>query len=208
TGRVASGRPHRARQARHRAHRARADDPRRDCLGAAGRWPHRHPSDRWRHLPQQLGSLRRPRHLGRAVSDREGCVAAAPGGRRLRRVPADRSRTHRGGVQPQPPHRAEADGAVSGVGLKLRVYDATDEDAAIEAWRRTWQQHYPQIDFTARVAWWRERWRKELLPTAIVTMAERDGALVGFVTVDPKTHYLDQIVVAPEAWGSEVAAAL
>jgi len=97
---------------------------------------------------------------------------------------------------------------VSGVGLKLRVYDATDEDAAIELWRRTWQQHYPQIDFTARVAWWRERWRNELLPTAIVTMAERDGALVGFVTVDPKTHYLDQIVVAPEAWGSEVAAAL
>jgi putative acetyltransferase len=31
---------------------------------------------------------------------------------------------------------------------------------------------------------------------------------VGFVTVDPKTRYLDQIVVAPEAWGSEVAAAL
>ena len=29
-----------------------------------------------------------------------------------------------------------------------------------------------------------------------------DGALAGFVTVDPKTGYLDQIVVAPEAWGS------
>ena len=29
--------------------------------------------------------------------------------------------------------------------------------------------------------------------------------LVGFVTVDPKTGYLDQIVVAPEAWGSDVA---
>ena len=29
--------------------------------------------------------------------------------------------------------------------------------------------------------------------------------MAGFVTVDPKTGYLDQIVVAPEAWGSDVA---
>jgi putative acetyltransferase len=97
---------------------------------------------------------------------------------------------------------------VSDKGLKLRAYLATDEDAAIELWRRTWQQHYPRIDFTARVAWWRERWRNELLPAATITVAEREGALIGFVTVDPKTRYLDQIVVAPEAWGSEVAAAL
>jgi putative acetyltransferase len=90
----------------------------------------------------------------------------------------------------------------------LRLYAPTDEDAAIELWRQTWQQHYPRIDFTARVAWWRERWRNELLPVATVTVAEHDGALVGFVTVDRKTRYLDQIVVAPEAWGSDVASAL
>ena len=97
---------------------------------------------------------------------------------------------------------------MSGARLTLRAYRATDEDAAIELWRRTWQQHYPQIDFAARVAWWRERWRSELVPVATIMLAERDGALVGFVTVDPKTRYLDQIVVAPETWGSEVAAAL
>ena len=34
------------------------------------------------------------------------------------------------------------------------------------------------------------------------------GSCVGFVTVDPKTGYLDQIVVAPEAWGSDVASML
>ena len=34
-----------------------------------------------------------------------------------------------------------------------------------------------------------------------------DGVLEGFVTVDPKTGYLDQIVVAPEFWGSNVAGA-
>jgi putative acetyltransferase len=97
---------------------------------------------------------------------------------------------------------------VSGKSLTLRAYRATDEDAAIALWQRAWQRHYPQIDFAERVAWWRERWRNELVPVATITLAEHDGALLGFVTVDPKTCYLDQIVVAPEAWGSEVAAAL
>ena len=35
-----------------------------------------------------------------------------------------------------------------------------------------------------------------------------ENALAGFVTVDPKTMYLDQIVVAPEHWGSGVALTL
>lgn len=90
----------------------------------------------------------------------------------------------------------------------LRPYTEADEDAAIELWRRTWQKHYPHIDFAARVPWWRERWRKELVPVATITLAEREGAIIGFVTVDRKTRYLDQFVVAPEAWGSDVAQAL
>jgi putative acetyltransferase len=97
---------------------------------------------------------------------------------------------------------------VSAPAFTLRPYTAADEDAAIELWRRTWTQHYPQIDFSARVGWWRERWRKELVPVAAIVLAEQDGALIGFVTVDPKTMYLDQIVVAPEAWGSDAARAL
>ena len=90
----------------------------------------------------------------------------------------------------------------------LRRYTAADEDAAIELWRRTWSKHYPHLDFNARLAWWRERWRNELVPVAQIVLAERDDDLIGFVTVDPKTMYLDQIVVAPEYWGSEIAAAL
>jgi putative acetyltransferase len=128
--------------------------------------------------------------------------------------------------------------------LTLRPYTAADEEAAIELWRRSWKLHYPHIDFDARVPWWRERWRNELVPVAAITLAEigeaqqepspfipakagiqtgtrgidsagsplsrgRTGkVLAGFVTVDPKTMYLDQIVVAPEHWGSDVAAAL
>jgi putative acetyltransferase len=97
---------------------------------------------------------------------------------------------------------------VSGAGFRLRPYAAADEAAAIELWRRAWQAAYPQLDFSARLAWWRERWRSELVGTATIMLAESAGQLVGFVTVDPKTLYLDQIVVAPEAWGSRIAHAL
>ena len=86
----------------------------------------------------------------------------------------------------------------------LRFYRAEDEDAAIALWQQTWQQAYPGIDFTARVTWWRERWLGELVPNAAIIVAEQAGALVGFVTIDP-TGYLDQLVVAPDHWGSELA---
>jgi putative acetyltransferase len=90
----------------------------------------------------------------------------------------------------------------------LRPYAPADEDAAIELWRRTWQLAYPQIDFNTRVDWWRQRWRDELVPVATITVAEAAGAMVGFVTVDPVSFDLDQLVVAPEAWGIGVATAL
>src|SRR5215475_1695985 len=90
----------------------------------------------------------------------------------------------------------------------LRRYTAADEAAAIELWRRTWQLAYPALDFAARVDWWRERWRNELVPSTVITIAEGDGSLLGFVTVDPQSGYLDQIVVAPETWGSALAASL
>jgi len=92
--------------------------------------------------------------------------------------------------------------------FNLRRYAEADEAAAIELWRRTWQLAYPALDFAARVDWWRERWRNELVPSTVITIAEHDGALLGFVTVDPDSGYLDQIVVAPETWGSALAGSL
>jgi len=50
--------------------------------------------------------------------------------------------------------------------LHLRAYRPADEDAAIALWLDTWQHAYPAIDFAARVPWWRERWRGELVPKA------------------------------------------
>jgi putative acetyltransferase len=89
----------------------------------------------------------------------------------------------------------------------LRTYRPDDEDAAIALWLKTWQQAYPSIDFVARLAWWRERWRDELVPNAAIIVAEQAGALLGFVTIDGQ-GYLDQLVVAPEHWGSEIAGLL
>jgi putative acetyltransferase len=90
--------------------------------------------------------------------------------------------------------------------IRLRPYAAADEDAAIELWRRTWQKTYPDLDFNARLAWWRERWRNSLVPnTTIVVAEEENGAMLGLVTVDARNRYLDQVVVVPEAWGSGVA---
>ena len=90
---------------------------------------------------------------------------------------------------------------------QLRRYRAEDEDAAIALWFETWQRAYPAIDFAARVPWWRQRWRGELVPNATIIVAENAGALLGFVTIDA-SGYLDQLVVAPDRWGSALAGAL
>jgi putative acetyltransferase len=89
----------------------------------------------------------------------------------------------------------------------LRPYREDDEDAAIALWLETWQKAYPDIDFNARLVWWRERWRGELVPNANIVVAEQAGTLAGFVTIDRK-GYLDQLVVGTAHWGSELGDAL
>lgn len=91
--------------------------------------------------------------------------------------------------------------------MELRLYRESDQEASIALWLETWRQAYPSIDFDARVDWWRERWRTELVPVAQIVVAEQDGALIGFVTIDD-TGYLDQLVVSPAQWGTNVSKAL
>ncbi len=88
--------------------------------------------------------------------------------------------------------------------ITLRPYRVEDEDASIALWLETWKLAYPSIDFDKRVDWWRERWRSELVPVAQIVVAEQDGAMAGFVTIDG-AGYLDQLVVGPRHWGSDVA---
>jgi putative acetyltransferase len=93
-------------------------------------------------------------------------------------------------------------------GMSLRPYITGDEDASVALWLRSWQAAYPTLDFAARLDWWRERWRNELVPCNEIVIAESANAMIGFVTVDPQTLYLDQLVVAPESWGAGVGEAL
>ena len=93
--------------------------------------------------------------------------------------------------------------------VTLRRYDAArDEEAALALWLRTWQKTYPDIDFAGRFDWWRGQWRDHLVPKATIVVAEALEKMVGFVTVECATLYLDQLVVAPEYWGSGVGRAL
>jgi putative acetyltransferase len=46
-----------------------------------------------------------------------------------------------------------------------------------------------------------------LVPNAAIIVAEQENALVGFVTIDGQ-GYLDQLVVSPDRWGSDLANAL
>lgn len=89
----------------------------------------------------------------------------------------------------------------------LRPYMPRDEDVVIALWHRTWSEAYPDIDFNERLDAWRIRWRDELAPTARIVVAEKAGAISGFITVDA-TGYLDQLVVDPDLWGSTLGDAL
>jgi len=89
----------------------------------------------------------------------------------------------------------------------LRPYRASDEDAAIDLWFRTWQKAYPSIDFAQRRDAWRLRWRDELVPVARIVVALQGNRMTGFLTID-SGGYLDQLVVAPEEWGADLGNAL
>jgi len=92
--------------------------------------------------------------------------------------------------------------------LIVRDYRDADCEAAIALWRRAWEAAFPEIDFSARLAWWRERWRRELVPNNTIRIAERGGEMAGFVVIDPRSGYLDQLAVAPELWGTSIAGTL
>jgi putative acetyltransferase len=90
----------------------------------------------------------------------------------------------------------------------LRRYTEADEAETVALWVGTWKVTYPQIDFDARRAELHRRWRDEIVPPSIVTLATTDERILGFITVEPERGYVDQFAVAPQAWRTPVAAAL
>jgi len=125
---------------RARPDRSRQADPERNRLGAAGRRPYRRAGrstgpifkSNW-----ELSSARAISVVQYLVFARRAAASgwSPPGFAEFQ--PLDTAR-HRGRLQAQPPHRAEADG--NGKWRRrfyLRPYRNDDEDAAIELWRAT-----------------------------------------------------------------------
>lgn len=93
--------------------------------------------------------------------------------------------------------------------VRLRPAGEADTDAILDLWTRGWSRVLPAIDFAARRPWLRERLAEHAAEGARIAVAVGDdGAVLGFVVVNPATGYLDQIGVAPEAWGAGVAGRL
>ncbi|MGH6851322.1 MAG: GNAT family N-acetyltransferase [Methylocella sp.] len=90
----------------------------------------------------------------------------------------------------------------------MRLRARTDADCARLAgvWAASWREAMPDTDFEARRPWFLDHLRA-LEAAGAITICAFDGAnrLLGFVTFDPATAYLDQLAVAPEAKGSGAA---
>lgn len=92
--------------------------------------------------------------------------------------------------------------------VTLRRYTAADEAETFALWIETWQTAYPHLDFAARRDALRERWHNEIAPLPIIVLGVAGGRIVGFFTLEPDRNYIDQLAVAPHAWGTPFAAAL
>lgn len=78
-----------------------------------------------------------------------------------------------------------------------------------DLWVATWREAMPEIDFSARRAWFCDHLQSLEAAGAITICAiDADDQPVGFMTIDPATAYLDQLAVAPEAKGSGAAGLL
>lgn len=92
--------------------------------------------------------------------------------------------------------------------LALRAGERSDLDGLAALWVEVWSQTYPTIDFEARRAWFRARLVDFMEERVAVIVAEERGELLGLVTIDPITGWLDQMAVRAQARGTGVASVL
>jgi putative acetyltransferase len=92
--------------------------------------------------------------------------------------------------------------------LALRRYTPADEAETFALWVESWQTAYPHLNFAGRREALRQRWHEEIAPLPIVVLAVATGRILGFFTLEPDRSYIDQLAVAPHAWGTPIATAL
>lgn len=80
--------------------------------------------------------------------------------------------------------------------------------AMADRWVEAWAKAYPAIDFAARRAWFCDRITALAESGATVLLATDGEEVAGFVTVDPATGWIDQMLVGLAHQGQGVAAML
>lgn len=94
--------------------------------------------------------------------------------------------------------------------VELRPFTEAHLPELTDLWVESWREAMPEIDFEARRAWFVDHFAALIEAGAMVelALATEDGALAGFVTIDPANGYVDQLAVHPGQWGHGVAEAL
>lgn len=80
-----------------------------------------------------------------------------------------------------------------------------DLPALTDMWVDSWRGVFPDIDFEARRAWFHGRLAAHRAGGVRIVVAECEKRLLGFITVDAASHFIDQLAVAPVAAGRGVA---
>ncbi len=89
--------------------------------------------------------------------------------------------------------------------IQLRPAESGDLPRLATLWIASWQEAMPAIDFAGRRQWFFGH-MQALHAAGSVTVCALDGAgtIIGFVSIDPVTAYLDQLAVAPALKGAGV----
>jgi putative acetyltransferase len=92
---------------------------------------------------------------------------------------------------------------------RIEPYEPHHLTSMQDFWVAAWTLTLPEIDFEQRRPWLACHLESLVAEGTEIRVASiDDGALAGFVTVDPANGHLDQICVAPDWWGCGVAEAL
>ena len=94
--------------------------------------------------------------------------------------------------------------ALAPLSVTLRAMQLDDLAALADMWIASWRDVFSEIDFEARRAWFCERILAHRRDGVRIIVAENEAQLLGFVTVDTTTRFIDQLAVAPFAMGCGV----
>jgi putative acetyltransferase len=88
--------------------------------------------------------------------------------------------------------------------ISLRPPEESERTGIADLWEASWREAMPQIDFAARREWFLAHF-STLQKAGAVTICAFEGGMLGFLTIDPATGYLDQIALSPQAKGGPAA---